>query len=242
MLSKSKVYFLSDEAFRNLVERNITYSDCLREIGLSTNGAGSSALLKKRIKELNISTEHFDSRFHRSGCAGKKYIKPISSYLTKNPKISIKSLRIRIIKEKVIPYVCAICGNNGVWEGRELVLHLDHINGDNTDNRLENIRFLCPNCHSQTDTYAGRNVKKVSKPLKICLYCRKLFNPINKKQKFCSIDCRVNARRKVIRPSLKQIYADLEEHNNNYCAVARKYGVSDNSIRKWIKAYKKHNN
>lgn len=57
-------------------------------------------------------------------------------------------------------YKCACCGNTGEWNGRPLVLQLDHINGDNCDNRLENLRFLCPNCHSQTDTFAGRNCKK----------------------------------------------------------------------------------
>ena len=56
-------------------------------------------------------------------------------------------------------YKCAICGNNGIWNNQKLVLQLDHKNGDNTDNRLSNLRLLCPNCHSQTDTFSGRNIK-----------------------------------------------------------------------------------
>ena len=66
----------------------------------------------------------------------------------------------RILANNLIEYKCACCGNVGEWNGRPLVLQLDHINGDNCDNRLENLRFLCPNCHSQTDTFAGRNCKK----------------------------------------------------------------------------------
>lgn len=56
-----------------------------------------------------------------------------------------------------IPYVCECCGNDGEWLGKKISLQLDHINGINNDNRIENLRFLCPNCHSQTDTFGGKN-------------------------------------------------------------------------------------
>ncbi len=63
----------------------------------------------------------------------------------------------RLIKENLIPHECAICGLGSEWNGLKLVLQLDHRNGRNNDNRLENLRFLCPNCHSQQGTYAGKN-------------------------------------------------------------------------------------
>lgn len=66
-------------------------------------------------------------------------------------------LKIRLLKEHLIEYKCAICGNKGEWNNQPLTLQLDHINGINNDNRIENLRFLCPNCHSQTETYSGRN-------------------------------------------------------------------------------------
>ena len=65
-------------------------------------------------------------------------------------------LRRYVIKNNLIPYKCAICGCTE-WQGKTLSLELDHINGINNDNRLENLRFLCPNCHSQTSTYGSRN-------------------------------------------------------------------------------------
>jgi 5-methylcytosine-specific restriction endonuclease McrA len=67
------------------------------------------------------------------------------------------ALKTRLLKEGLITYECAICKNKGEWNGNPLTLQLDHINGINNDHRLENLRFLCPNCHSQTNTFSGRN-------------------------------------------------------------------------------------
>ena len=72
-------------------------------------------------------------------------------------------IKRRIIEQQMIPYECAECGNDGNHNGKTLVLQLDHINGVNDDNRLENLRFLCPNCHSQEDTYAAKNRKNASR-------------------------------------------------------------------------------
>lgn len=72
-------------------------------------------------------------------------------------KISRRHVKRRL--EKLIPYVCNECGQGPEWNGKKLVLQLEHKNGINNDNRLENLCFLCPNCHSQTETYAGRGSK-----------------------------------------------------------------------------------
>lgn len=69
-------------------------------------------------------------------------------------------LKERLIKENKIPYACQECGNIGEHNGKPLVLQLDHTNGINNDNRIENLRFLCPNCHTQQDTYAAKNIGK----------------------------------------------------------------------------------
>jgi len=66
------------------------------------------------------------------------------------------SVRRVIIKDDLIPYKCGECGISE-WNNKKLALHLDHINGKNSDHRLDNLRFLCPNCHSQTETYTGKN-------------------------------------------------------------------------------------
>lgn len=84
-----------------------------------------------------------------------------------NDKVFIKDslfarthLKARVINEKLIPYHCTECSIVDTWNGKPIVLHLDHINGDSFDNRLENLRFLCPNCHSQTETYSRGQTKK----------------------------------------------------------------------------------
>jgi hypothetical protein len=80
----------------------------------------------------------------------KKRIVRLEDYATR------ASVRKTIINDNLIPYKCNECEIND-WNGKKLSLHLDHINGKNGDHRLENLRFLCPNCHSQTDTYTGKN-------------------------------------------------------------------------------------
>lgn len=84
---------------------------------------------------------------------GKKE-KDITEYKSRS------GIKVRIIKDKLIPIICDECKLEGIWNNKPIVLHLDHINGLANDHRLENLRFLCPNCHSQTNSYTGRNINK----------------------------------------------------------------------------------
>lgn len=67
-------------------------------------------------------------------------------------------IKQRIIEYKLIPYICSVCETLPTWEGEKLILVLDHINGINNDNRLKNLRFVCPNCESQLPTYKSKNI------------------------------------------------------------------------------------
>ena len=152
---KSKIYQVSDEEFKNIVSNANSYSDCLRALGLRTSGGSSTDILKRRIKELNCSIEHFNQTNKKSYQA--KY--SLEEILIENSSYAnIASLKKRLIKEGALEYKCAICGLTE-WLNKPISLQLDHINGINNDHRIENLLFLCPNCHSQTDTFAGKNKK-----------------------------------------------------------------------------------
>jgi len=85
----------------------------------------------------------------------------VSAVFCENSRVRSSGLRKRA-RIHVSPFSCAVCGNTGQWQGRPLTLQLDHANGKYDDNRLENLRWLCPNCHSQTETFAGRgSVRRV---------------------------------------------------------------------------------
>jgi hypothetical protein len=111
----------------------------------------------------------------------------------------------------------------------KISLILDHINGVNNDNRLENLRIVCPNCNAGLDTFAGKN-KKISKPKKE--FKCECGNTMFKTSKKCNL-CKGVLSRKVERPSLEILLKDIEELG--YSGTGRKYGVSDNAIKKWIK-------
>lgn len=150
----SKIYIPSDEEFKKIIQENTSYSDCLRVLGLSPKGGSSTDILKQRIKELQCSTEHF---IKKSSGSQAKYT--LDEILIENSSYAnIASLKRRLVNEKKLEYKCECCGISE-WRGVPLSLNLHHKNGINNDHRIENLSFLCPNCHSITDTFAGKNIK-----------------------------------------------------------------------------------
>ena len=112
----------------------------------------TNSLLKKRAIELNLDFNHFKISGYNPA--------PIEELLTNERKISYSShgLKKRLITEGFKQHKCECCGITE-WNGKPAPIELDHINGNHHDNRLENLRILCPNCHAQTDTYRGKNKK-----------------------------------------------------------------------------------
>lgn len=154
-MKRSKVFKLNNNDFSKLVKNSKSYSDVLKELGLTTKGGNSSKLLKQRIVDLGIDTSHFEKEGVRAQAVRRTDIKDI--LVENSTYLSISRLKIRLVNENILKYECSICKNTGEWNGQALSLQLDHINGVNNDHRIENKRFLCPNCHSQTSTYSGRN-------------------------------------------------------------------------------------
>lgn len=153
MYTNNIVYSKSDDEFRSIVTNANNITDSLRSLGYSNPRAGRSReTFLKRTSELGISLEHF-GKIKKSPVTAK----PLSEILVENSTYTnMRSLKSRVIGEKLLDYNCKLCGIS-TWLGKPITLQLDHINGVNDDHRLCNLRFLCPNCHSQTATFAGRN-------------------------------------------------------------------------------------
>lgn len=121
--------------------------------------------------------------------------------------------------------------------GKAIPLEMEHKNGIHNDNRIENLAFLCPNCHALTDTYKGKNIKTYKEvdqnEVTKCVDCKK---NITKNSVRCD-DCQKIKARVVPRPSYDELKEELK--TSNYVAICRKYSVSDNTIRKWMKWYEK---
>ena len=135
----------------NIINNCFSIGDVLKAVGLQDQG-DNFRTAKRHIKEMDLSTNHF-----RRGKGGIVSPYTFNQIFCENSIVHRSTAKAWILRENLINYSCAICHNGGEWRGEELGLRLDHINGVNNDNRLENLRFLCPNCDSQTPTYCGKN-------------------------------------------------------------------------------------
>ena len=144
------------ELVKLLVSESTSYSEVLKRVGLTPSS--NMVTLKKYIDKYDIDTSHFDPIKNRPLTRNRATAEPLANILVEHSKYASRSkLKQRLVKEELLVYQCAGCSTGGVWQGKSLTLQLEHKNGVNDDYRLINLEFLCPNCHSQTRTYAGRN-------------------------------------------------------------------------------------
>lgn len=143
---------------RPIVASSLSFAEVLRHLGLKQTG-GSQSNIKRLVEKYGISTDHFLGQARNRGDEhqGPRKI-PAEEILVlrdplAHPEKAYKLRRAMI--ESGIPFRCAMCGIEPVWNERPLMLTVDHINGCRYDNRRENLRFLCPNCHSQTPTFGN---------------------------------------------------------------------------------------
>ncbi len=141
-----------------------------------------------------------------------------------------------------------MCGQDENWNGGTMSMILDHINGVRDDHRIENLRIVCPNCAATLPTHCGRK-NRIRRTRRRCRRCRRSFVPSSASQRYCSRECGVRwdrsgfrgrpkpALRKAERPPYEKLLAEIEA--TSYLAVGRKYGVSDNAVRKWVRFYER---
>lgn len=153
------IYELSDEAFIELIKSSHNIGEVLFKLNLTVEGnTWGYNQVRQRMREIGIDGTYFIGNTNEKSKGFQSTVSD-EDLFTKNCKHTRRVLRERILLNKALEYKCAICGIDS-WKGNPISLELDHINGINNDNRLENLRFLCPNCHSQTITYGSRNSKK----------------------------------------------------------------------------------
>jgi hypothetical protein len=148
----------TDDKFRAAVAASRTIREALKRLDVQGRGDNYKTF-HKHVRRLGLDTSHFLGSGHLAGQSRPTLAtrRPLASILVRNSEYeNTKSLSRRLLREGVLERRCYACGLTE-WLGQPIPLELDHINGDRRDNRLENLRFLCPNCHALTPTFRGRN-------------------------------------------------------------------------------------
>ena len=232
----------SEPALRAAIAESVSWSEVLRRLGRRAAG-GNHATVKRYAARWDIPTDHFDP--HAANRVATRPRRPLSEILVENSTYQRGALKKRLYGEGLKERRCELCGQGEDWRGQRMALILDHINGVGNDNRLENLQIVCPNCAATLATHCGRN--PALRVERACLSCDAAFMPRYTQQRYCSIRCAgvgkqgtgepQPERRKVERPPYDQLMRELAE--TSYSAVGRKYGVSDNAVRKWVRGYER---
>jgi len=218
-MNNSVLYNYSPQELQRLLDESNGYCDVLKKSGLSPHG-NNNRTLKKLICEYSLSTTEMDKNRKERIQRTRKI--PLDEIIIDNIHPGYKSaiLLKRIVKETVIPYQCNICGISE-WNGKALSLQLHHIDCNHENNHISNLQILCPNCHSQIHSEISikrekqkRMIKEEKKRLRKRNY-KNLYPPPPVERNTLKTDIRTL-------PMVK---------------VGKKYGVSDNAIRKWCKRY-----
>ncbi len=148
-LQLPRILTYTKEDVEKVIGRSQSYRDILIHLGLSPRSGSNSKRIQRKIKEWGIEFSHY--------VGNRSARQELSTFLVEGSVIR-STLKKRVLEEGLLKEECAICKQRPKWKGQKLVLILDHISGVFNDNRLENLRMLCPNCNAQQPTFGGRNI------------------------------------------------------------------------------------
>lgn len=214
------------ENLEKIILNSKNYRECLKKLNLTLTG-NNNITIKKYVDLYCIDISHFviEQSF--------KELIPLNEILIENSDYSRTNLKDRLYKEGLKQRSCELCGQGEEWMGKKMSLILDHKNGTHNDNRIENLRIVCPNCNATLDTHCGKNKNK--KNVKKIEYGFNVNDEINFRniQTKEKIKAQFNNRKIKERPSKEVLLNEIKELG--YSGTGRKYGVSDNTIRKWVR-------
>lgn len=155
------------EWLEELCKDSYSYAEVLKKAGRKQAG-GNQTVLKKKIEEFNIDISHFTGQAWSKGktaqtderiaqLAISQEIRSFEEVFCENSQVTQHCLRGYIERHQTIHYKCSVCGCDGKWQNGIIKLEIHHINGINNDNRIENLTYLCPNCHALIENYRGKN-------------------------------------------------------------------------------------
>lgn len=219
---------ISDEEFANIVISSSSLKEIAYKCGYLNYSGANSKIIKNRIEEQQLDFQ----TFYKPGV----YRKDEEIFIENSP-VDQTTLRRRYLSGNFTEYKCAICGQEPIWNGKELNLTLDHKNGHNHDDRLENLRWVCPNCDRQLSTFAGKNIvkKKEKKGKKYCVDCGIEISQSAIRCHSCAAIKTGQLQRKVERPSREELKSQIR--SKPFLEIGRNYNVSDNAVRKWCDTY-----
>lgn len=216
----------SKEEFALIIANASCVKDVVRALGYGTVSGSNSATVKKRINQEQLDTSHFKRK------SAKTYTD--EEVFCKDTEASQHTLRKRYKDRAYTSYSCAICGQIPIWQDKPLTLVLDHIDGNNRNGELTNLRWVCPNCNQQLPTI-GFHGTKYRDPANTV----RLPSALHQKHDKAKLES-VNESKDSSRLSKRPEYNELIDlvFKNNFTQVGQMYGVSPNAVQKWLKFYK----
>lgn len=216
------------------------WADALRYLGYAVKGANYRTV-QGWAKRWDISADPFDpNQGRRRG--SRATAQPLEEVLVENSSYARGKLKERLFATGLKQPICEMCGLDEFWHGNRMALVLDHINGVSNDHRLENLRIVCPNCAATLDTHCGRTCPASASARAAVAPSRRgtsvtgtAARSAGGRWPVSTYVASLSRRDKVPRPSHAQLLADLR--SLSFLAVGRKYGVSDNAVRKWLRWY-----